>query len=63
MNMKKCDDVLYVMMHRSQEEMTPMKGGIAVKEYMKEGVMMKTKRGMMTSKAEPDHDKCFSLVA
>jgi len=30
---------------------------------MKEGVMMKTKLGMMTSKAEPDHDKCFSLMA
>ena len=63
MNMKKCDDVLYVMMDRSKEEMTPMTGGIALKEYMKECMMMKTKRGMMTSKAEPDHDKCFSLMA
>jgi len=26
MNTKKCDDVLYVMMHRSKEEMTLMKG-------------------------------------
>jgi|ETNmetMinimDraft_26_1059896.scaffolds.fasta_scaffold15595_3 hypothetical protein len=30
---------------------------------MKEGVMMKTKLGMMASQPEPDHDKCFSLMA